>query len=206
MCKGEAFSLFSEHNTQRTSCFGLLILDVDLAERKRALNYGSWFMQCGWPQLPLWPEIGKSLTLSHEPLSTRLCFCCLLPSIWIYTLFSFKFLMETSMRRLTPKKSKSEYILPFDCKYIFWIIENTREFQKSIYFCFIDYAKAFDCMDHSKLWKILKDVGISNHITCFLRNLYAGQEARVRTRYGTNRLVPNQERSKSRPYIFTRLI
>ena len=79
---------------------------------------------------------------------------------------------------------RSEYILPFDCKYIFWIIENTREFQKSIYFCFIDYAKAFDCMDHSKLWKILKDVGISNHITCFPRNLYAGQEARVRTRYG----------------------
>ena len=93
--------------------------------------------------------------------------------------------METSMRKLTPKKSKSEYILPFDCKYIFWIIEKTREFQKSIYFCFIDYAKAFASMDHIKLWKILKDVGIPDHLSCFLRNLYVGQEARVRTRHGT---------------------
>ena len=58
-----------------------------------------------------------------------------------------------------------------------WIIEKAREFQKNIYFCFIDYAKAFDCVDHNKLWKILKVVGIPDHLTCLLRNLYAGQEA-----------------------------
>ena len=61
------------------------------------------------------------------------------------------------------------------------IIEKAKEFQKNIYFCFIDYAKAFDCVDHNKLWKILKKMGISDHLTCLLRNLYAGQEATVRT-------------------------
>ena len=61
------------------------------------------------------------------------------------------------------------------------IIEKAREFQKNIYFCFIDYAKAFDCVDHNKLWKILKDRGIPDHLTCLLRNLHAGQEATVRT-------------------------
>ena len=66
-----------------------------------------------------------------------------------------------------------------------WIIEKAREFQKNIYFCFIDYAKAFDCADHNKLWKILKEMGIPDHLTCFLRNLYAGQEATVRTGHGT---------------------
>ena len=60
-----------------------------------------------------------------------------------------------------------------------------REFQKNIYFCLIDYAKAFDCVDHNKLWKILKEMGVSDHLTCLLRNLCAGQEARVRTRHGT---------------------
>ena len=64
---------------------------------------------------------------------------------------------------------------------ICWIIENAREFQKNIYFCFIDYAKAFDCVGHHKLWKILKEMGIPDHLTCLLRNLYAGQEATVRT-------------------------
>ena len=64
-----------------------------------------------------------------------------------------------------------------------WIMEKAREFQKNIYFCFIDYAKAFDYMDH-KLWKILKEMGISDHLTCLLRNLYAGQEATVRTGHG----------------------
>ena len=68
---------------------------------------------------------------------------------------------------------------------IHWIIRKEREFQKNIYFCFIDYAKAFDCVDHNKLWKILKEMGIPNHVTCLLRNLYAGQEATVRTRHGT---------------------
>ena len=64
-----------------------------------------------------------------------------------------------------------------------WIIKKASEFQKNIYFCFIDYAKAFDCMDHNELWKILKETGISDHLTCLLRNLYADQEATVRTRH-----------------------
>ena len=68
---------------------------------------------------------------------------------------------------------------------IHWIIEKAREFQKNISFCFIDYAKAFDCVDHNKLWKILKERGIPDHLTCLLRNLYAGQEATVRTGHGT---------------------
>ena len=68
---------------------------------------------------------------------------------------------------------------------IHWIIGKAREFQKSIYFCFIDYSKAFDCVAHNKLWKILQEIGISDHLTYFLRNLYAGQEAIVRTRHGT---------------------
>ena len=66
-----------------------------------------------------------------------------------------------------------------------WIMEKAREFQKNIYFCFIDYAKAFDCVDHSKWWKILKEMGIPDHLTCLLRNLYAGQEATVKTGHGT---------------------
>ena len=66
-----------------------------------------------------------------------------------------------------------------------WIMEKGREFQKNICFCFIDYAKAFDCVDHNKLWKILKKMGIPDHLTCLLRNLYAGQEATVRTGHGT---------------------
>ena len=64
---------------------------------------------------------------------------------------------------------------------ICWIIEKAREFQKNIYFCFLDYAKAFDCVDHNKLWKILKEMGIPDHLTCLLRNLYADHEATVRT-------------------------
>ena len=66
-----------------------------------------------------------------------------------------------------------------------WIIKKAREFQKDIYFCLNDYAKAFDCVDHNKLWKILQEMEIPNHLTCFLRNLYAGQEATVRTGHGT---------------------
>ena len=68
---------------------------------------------------------------------------------------------------------------------ICWIMEKAREFQKNISFCFIDYAKAFDCVDHKKLWKILKEMGIPEHLACLLRNLYAGQEATVRTKHGT---------------------
>ena len=68
---------------------------------------------------------------------------------------------------------------------ICWIIENAREFQKNIYFCFIDYAKAFDCVDHNKLWKTLQEMGLPHQLTCLLRNLYAGQEETIRTRHGT---------------------
>ena len=84
-----------------------------------------------------------------------------------------------------------------------WIMEKAREFQKNIYFWFTDYAKAFDCVDHNKLWKILKEMGIPEHRTCLLRNLYAGQEATFRTGH---RLVPNGKRSTSRLYIVTLLI
>ena len=66
-----------------------------------------------------------------------------------------------------------------------WIIEKAREFQKNLYFCFINYAKAFDCVDHRKLWKILQEMGITDHLTCLLQNLFAGQEATIRTRHGT---------------------
>ena len=86
-----------------------------------------------------------------------------------------------------------------------WIIEKAREFQKNIYFCFTVYAKAFYCVDHNKLWKTLKEMGIQDHLTYLLRNLYAGQEATVRTGHGT-RLVPNRKRSSSRLYIVTLLI
>ena len=68
---------------------------------------------------------------------------------------------------------------------ICWVIEKAREFQKNIYFCFIEYVKVFDCVDHNKLWKILKEMGIKDHLTCLLRNLYVGQEATVRTVHGT---------------------
>ena len=68
---------------------------------------------------------------------------------------------------------------------ILWIMEKARESQKNIYFCFIDYAKSFDCVDHNKLQKILREMGILDHLTCLLRNLYAGQEATVRTGHGT---------------------
>ena len=84
---------------------------------------------------------------------------------------------------------------------IHWIIKKARELKKNIYFCFIDHAKAFDCVDHKKLWKILKEMGIPGHLTCLLKNLYAGQKATVRTR-----LVPNRKRSMSRLYIVTLLI
>ena len=88
---------------------------------------------------------------------------------------------------------------------ICWIMEKASKFQKTICFCFIDYAKAFDCVDHNKLWKILKEMGIPDHLTCLLRNLYTGQEAAVKTTWN-NRLVPNRKRSTSRLYIVTLLI
>ena len=86
-----------------------------------------------------------------------------------------------------------------------WITEKAREFHKNIYFCFFDYSKAFHCVDHNKLWEILKEMGIPDHLICLLRNLYAGQEATVRMGHGT-RLVPNWESSTSCLYIVTLLI
>ena len=88
---------------------------------------------------------------------------------------------------------------------IHWIIEKAREFQKNI--CFIDYTKAFDSVDHNKLWKILQKMGILDHLTYLVRNLYAGQETTVRTGHAwNNRLVPNWERGSLRLYIVTLLI
>ena len=89
---------------------------------------------------------------------------------------------------------------------IHWIIEKAIEPQKNIYFCFIGYTKAFDCMDHNKLWKILKDTGIPDHLTCLLRNLCTGQEATVRTGHGTMDWFQIWERSMSRLYIVTLLV
>ena len=84
---------------------------------------------------------------------------------------------------------------------ILWIIEKARDFQKNT------HTKAFDCVDHNELWRILQELGIPDHLTCVLRNLYAVQEATVRSGHGTtNRLVPNRERSTSRLYIVTLLI
>ena len=89
---------------------------------------------------------------------------------------------------------------------ICWIIQKAGEFQKNIYFCFIDYAKAFDCVDHNKLWKILKEMEIPDHFICLLRNLYAGQEAVVRTRHGTIDWPQIGKGVLSRLYIVTMLI
>ena len=88
---------------------------------------------------------------------------------------------------------------------ICWIIEKAQEFQKNIYFSFIDYTKVFDCVDHNKLWKILTEMGIPDHLTCLFRNLYAGQEATVRTEHGTTPVL-NRRRNKSRLYIVTLFI
>ena len=88
---------------------------------------------------------------------------------------------------------------------IHWIMEKAKEFQKNIYFCFIDYAKAFDYGDHSKLWKILQEKGIPDHLTCLLRNLYGDQEAIFRTGHGTSD-GSSRKRSTSRLYIVTLLI
>ena len=84
------------------------------------------------------------------------------------------------MFKLNLEKAEEPKIANIHC-----IIEKASEFQKNIYFCFIDYAKAFDCVDHNKLWEILQEMGILDHLTCLLRNLYVGQEATVRTGHGT---------------------
>ena len=87
---------------------------------------------------------------------------------------------------------------------IYWLIEKAREFQKNIYFCFIDYVKAFDCVNHNKLWKILQEMRIPDHLTCLLRNLMQVKKQQNWT--WNNRLGPNQERSTSRLYVVTLLI
>ena len=90
---------------------------------------------------------------------------------------------------------------------ICWIIEKTRKFQPNIYFCYIDYAKAFNCVDHNKLWEILKEMGIPDHLICLLRNLHAGQEATARTGHGTaDWFQIGKKGSMSRLYIVTMLI
>ena len=89
---------------------------------------------------------------------------------------------------------------------IHWIIKKAREFQKNTYFSFIDYAKAFECVDHNKLWKILKEMGMPDYFICLLRNLYASQEAIVRTRHGTMEQFQNWERRTSKLHIVTLLI
>ena len=94
--------------------------------------------------------------------------------MWTVNFLTFKLVLE--------KEEEPESKLPTSANIC---MDKTREFQKNIYFCFIDYAKAFDCVDHNKQWKILKEMGISDHLICLLRNLYAGQEATVRIRHGT---------------------
>ena len=89
--------------------------------------------------------------------------------------------MKFQIFKLVSEKAEEPEIKLHIC----WIIKKAREFQKNIYFCFIDYAKAFDYVEHKKLWKILQEMRISDYLTCFLRNLYAGQEATVRTGHGT---------------------
>ena len=89
---------------------------------------------------------------------------------------------------------------------ICWIIEKAGEFQKNIYFCFLDYAKAFDCVDHNQLWKILKEMGIPDHLTYLLRSLYAGQEGAFRTRHGSTDCFQIGKGVTSKPYIVTLLI
>ena len=89
---------------------------------------------------------------------------------------------------------------------IHWIMEKAGEFQRNIYFCFMDYAKAFDCVDYKKPWKILKGMGIPDHLTCLLRNLYAGQEETVRTGHGTTDWFQIGKEILSRLYIVTLFI
>src|SRR5574339_402146 len=89
--------------------------------------------------------------------------------------------MNFQMFKLVLERQRNQRSIANIC----WIMEKAREFQKNIYFCFIDYGKVFDCVDHNKLWKTLQEMGIPDHLTCLLRNLYAGQEATVRTGHGT---------------------
>ena len=117
--------------------------------------------------------------------------------------FSNTWTMNSLMFKLVLEKAEEPEIkLPTSADH-----GKSKKFpEKNIYFCFLDYAKAFDCVDHNKMWKILEEMGIPDHLTCLLINLYAGQEATIRTGHGTTDLVPNRKRSTSRLYIVTLLI
>ena len=118
---------------------------------------------------------------------------------WVYLSFSPLPLAYLLFSAICKASSDNHFaLLPF-------FFKKAREFQKNIFFCFIDYAKAFHCVDHNKLWKILQEMGIPDHLTSLLRNLYAGQEATVRTGHG-KQTGPNRKRSTSRLYIVTLLI
>ena len=120
--------------------------------------------------------------LKHLLASACICLQCGVLVQWCLKFskpgFSNTWTMNFQMFKLDLEKAEEPEI-------IHWIIKKAREFRKNIYFFFIDYAKAFDCVDHNKLWKILKEMRIPDHLTCLLRNLYAGQEATVRTGHGT---------------------
>ena len=135
--------------------------------------------------------LSKNITLIHVKvfclLSSR---SCIVSCLTLGSLINFEFIFVYGFRKIAN---------------IRWIIEKAREFQKSVYFCFIDYVKAFDCVDHNKLWKILKEMGISDNLTCLLRNLYAGQEATVRTGHGAMDWFQTGK-GVSRLYIATLLI
>ena len=105
--------------------------------------------------------------------------------------------MNFQMLKLDLEKAEEPEIVN-----ICWIIKKAREFQRNVYSCFIDYAKAFNCVDHNELWEILHEMGIPDYLACLLKNLYAGQEATVRTGHGTMEF-PNWKRSTSRLYIVT---
>ena len=113
----------------------------------------------------------------------------LYPKYWITTLYIYHITFQfSSVQSLSPDAQagfRKHRGTRDKIANIRWIIKKARDFQKNICFCFIDYPKAFDCVDHNKLWKILQEMGIPDHLTCLLRNLYAGQKATVRTGHGT---------------------
>ena len=113
----------------------------------------------------------------HSNPKERQCQLPMLISRWKFLLQLFFIAVIISLRKGRGTRDRIANIC--------WIIKKPRAFQKNIYFCFLDYAKAFDSVDHNKLWKILKEMGIPDHLTCLFRNLYAGQEATVRTGHGT---------------------
>ena len=128
--------------------------------------------------------------LSFKPAFSLPSFTCIKSLFSSFSLSAIRMMSSAYLRLLIflpailiPASASSSPV--FQIANIHWIIEKARKFQKNIYFCFTDYAKGFDCVDQNKLWKILQEMGIPDHLTCLLRNLYAGQEATVRTGHGT---------------------